>query len=115
MYVPEEADMFAGREIGASCEDGGERKLSSASGAILTFSAWPVSLLVDSIEVKDAGNSGAWSEPLRMLLLWRRDSEINGYCCGIAGTDGGMIGKPEPDWRGADDEELSLLLVAIEG
>lgn len=50
--------MLAGRDIGASCEDGGERKLSSASAVILTFSAWPVSLLVDSIEVKDAGNSG---------------------------------------------------------
>lgn len=107
--------MLAGRELGASCEDGGERKLSSASGVILTVSAWPVSLLVDSIEVKDAGNSGTWSEPLRMLLLWRRDSEMNGYCCGIAGADGGMSGKLEPDWRVAEDEELSLLLVAIEG
>lgn len=113
--MPEEAVVSVGRDIGASCEDGGERKLSSASGIILTFSGWPVSLLVDSIEVKDAGNSGTWSEPLRMLLLWRRDSEINGYCCGMAGTDEGMSEKPGPEGRGAEDEELSLLLVAIEG
>lgn len=95
--MPEEAVVLAGREVGASCEDGGERKLWSASGIILTFSAWPVSLLVDSIEVNEAGNSGTWSEPLRMLLLWRRDSEMNGYCCGIAGTDGGMSVKPGPE------------------
>ena len=90
--MPEEAVVLAGRDTGASCEDGAE--LRSASGTILTFSGGPVSLLVDSIEVKDAGNSGTWSDPLRKLLLCRRDSEMNGYCCGIAGTDGGMFGKP---------------------
>ena len=89
--------VLDGREIGVSCEDGGERLLGSTSGMILTFSGWPVSLFVDSIEVRDAGNSGAWSEPLRILLLWRRDMEMNGYCCGMAGADGGMSEEPGPD------------------
>ena len=35
MYVPEEAVVLAGRETGASCDNG---RLRSASGIILTFS-----------------------------------------------------------------------------
>ena len=39
---------------------------------------------------------------------------MNEYCCEMAGTDADMSEKPEPKGRGAEDKELSLLLVVIE-
>lgn len=76
--MPELAAVSVGRVSGEDGETKAEFSERKVGGRM--FSSWPDSLLVDSIEVKEAGNSGSWSDVLRMLLLWRRDCAMNGYC-----------------------------------
>ncbi len=81
VYVPESAVVLEGRrrpgEVGERICD---ESTSDMYWRELLLCSWPLSLLLDSIEMSWVGNSGDWSDVLRRLLLWRRSCEMKGYC-----------------------------------